>query len=55
MVMTDKLTILKEKMSEPYCKQTRFDFLDPEEIIMILYAMEAYAEKRIQEQLNYMK
>jgi hypothetical protein len=38
-----KEEILKEKMSVEYCGETRFDFLDPEEIVMISQAMESYS------------
>lgn len=37
-----KLEILKKAMSEEYCYGTRFDYLDEDEIEMILNAMEEY-------------
>lgn len=38
--------ILKRNMSKPYIgKETYFDYLDPEEIEMILNAMEEYGNK----------
>lgn len=32
-------------MSVPYCGETRFDYLDPEEVVMIKKAMKEYAKE----------
>lgn len=40
-----KTSILKSAMSAPYCGETRFNFLDGDETIMILRAMDEYAEQ----------
>lgn len=43
-----KLEILKESMNVPYIgKQTRFDYLDDEEITLILDAMEKYLQQQL--------
>lgn len=40
------IKILKKAMSVPYCSGTRFDYLDPEEVVMIKKAMKEYAKER---------
>lgn len=39
-----KKKILKNAMSVPYCGETRFDFLDEEELPLIYQAMEEYSK-----------
>ena len=46
--MKTKKQILKQAMSKEYCGETRYDFLDKEEIVMILKAMEEYATQQLQ-------
>lgn len=43
--MKTKKQILKEAMSESYCGQTYFDFLDEEELPLIFKAMEEYRKQ----------
>ena len=42
----NKRSILKKAMSKKYCDATRFEFLDPDERIMIYRAMETYKKER---------
>jgi len=44
--------ILRKCMSKKYCNGTRYDFLDPEEIVMIIEAMEIYADQELTKQKN---
>jgi len=46
---------LKIKMSEKYCDLTRFNYLDPEEKIMIYKAMQEYAKQACKEQRKICK
>jgi hypothetical protein len=46
-----QIQILKKAMSEQYCGETRFDFLDKEEVEMIVNAMNEYCELKTK-QLN---
>ena len=40
------IDILKKAMGDAYCWRTWFDFLDDEEVAMILNAMEVYGKQR---------
>lgn len=42
-----KRKILKKAMSKKYCGETRFDYLDREEILMIYKAMEEYHQAKL--------
>lgn len=42
-----KTKILKKAMNKEYCGETRFDFLDKEELIMIYKAMEEYHQYKL--------
>jgi hypothetical protein len=42
-----KRKILKKAMSKEYCGETRFDYLDKEEILMIYKAMEHYHQIKL--------
>lgn len=50
--MKKAISILKKNMSVRYCGETRFDFLDPEEKVMIRRAMKEYAAECINALLN---
>ena len=43
--MKTKVEILKKHMEVKYCGETRFDFLDHDELPLILKAMEEYANQ----------
>jgi hypothetical protein len=43
--MKTKEEILKKVMSVKYCGETRFDFLDEEEVALIYKAMEIYSKQ----------
>jgi hypothetical protein len=42
-----KRKILKKAMNKEYCGETRFDYLDKEEIPMIYKAMEEYHQAKL--------
>lgn len=45
--MKRELQILKSSMAVRYCGKTRFDFLDEDEIPLILKAMHEYAQEQV--------